>query len=206
MAYPDPEEVQEVTSQDESSFPLFRVSHSHVKPLTADLSINGVNVTMEIDTGAAMSVMSCTQQLALFPASKITPSSIVLRTYTTEKLHVIGEMTVTVKYQNQQATMPLFVVDGEGPALLGRNWFAHIRLDWANIAYSSHTPELQAVLDSHADVFKDELGTVKGTSISLAMKDSTVPKFFRPRPVPLALKDTISKELDRLEKAGINSG
>lgn len=81
---------------------------------------------MEIDTGAAMSVMSRTQQLALFPSAKLTPSSIVLRTYTTENLHVIGEMIVTVKYQNQQATMPLLVLDGEGPALLGRNWFAHI--------------------------------------------------------------------------------
>ena len=60
--------------------------------------------------------------------------------------------------------------------------------------------ELQAVLDSHADVFKDELGIVKGTSISLVMKDGTVPKFFRLCPVPLALKDTISKELDRLQK------
>jgi hypothetical protein len=86
-------------------------------------------------------------------------------------------MTVTVMYQNQQATMPLTVVDGEGPALPGCNWFAHIGLDRANTAYSSHTLELQAVLDSHADVFQDELGTVKGISISLAMKGGTVPFF-----------------------------
>ncbi len=36
------------------------------------------------------------------------------------------------------------------------------------------------------------------------MKPEATPKFFRPTPMPFALKDAVGQELDRLEKEGIS--
>ncbi|XP_069133160.1 uncharacterized protein [Argopecten irradians] len=50
---------------------------------------------------------------------------------------------------------------------------------------------------------EEELGTVKGVTATLRLQEKVTPKFFKPRPVPFALRDKISNELERLEKAGI---
>ena len=68
----------------ESSLPLLHLKepqHAATKPLTIDVQINGIDITMEVDTGAAVSVMSWTQQLELFPTAQLKKSSLVLRTY-----------------------------------------------------------------------------------------------------------------------------
>jgi hypothetical protein len=53
------------------------------------------------------------------------------------------------------------------------------------------------------DVFNDELGTVKGIQASLKLKEGATPKFYKPRPVPYALRDKVADEIKRLEKLGI---
>ena len=49
---------------------------------------------------------------------------------------MLGELTAFVEYADQKKDLVL-VVEGDGPALLGRNWLHAIQLDWAMIA---HTP------------------------------------------------------------------
>ncbi|CAC5392454.1 unnamed protein product [Mytilus coruscus] len=51
-------------------------------------------------------------------------------------------------------------------------------------------------------VFKDELGTVKGMKAKIYVDESAVPKYFKARPLPYALKDKVEMELERLEKEG----
>ena len=169
-----------------SELPLFRLDHTVVKPITVTVQINGIAISMEVDTGAAMSVMTVSQQKEVFPDAELSPSSIVLKTYTTEPLEVHGEMSAQVQNHNQSYTLPILIVEGNGPALLGRNWLNKLKLDWGTLAYSAVTRSLQNVLDSHMDVFKDELGTVKDIKVSLTTKSTSQLKFHRPRPVPLA--------------------
>lgn len=47
---------------------------------------------------------------------------------------------------------------------------------------------LQQVLSEHEEVFKEELGTLKGTKATIHVKDNAVPRFFRPRSIPYAMK------------------
>ena len=96
------------------------------------------------------------------------------------------------------------VVAGNGPSLFGQNWLKYIQLDWKQIAsvrVNSHG--LQALLQKHDDLFKDELGTVKPHKATLHVKADATPRFFKPRPVPFAIKEAIGKQLDSLEKQGI---
>ena len=59
------------------------------------------------------------------------------------------------------------------------------------------------MLEEHKDVFKDELGTMKGVKAKLFVKPGSSPKFFKPRSFPHALKGAIEQELDRLERMGV---
>ncbi len=45
----------------------------------------------------------------------------------------MGELQVNVSYGDQRAQLPLIVVDGNGPNLMGRNWLKHIQLNWQHI-------------------------------------------------------------------------
>ena len=58
-------------------------------------------------------------------------------------------------------------------------------------------------MQQHSNVFKDELGTVNSYKVTLHIKPEATPKFFKPHPVPFAIKGAVGKELDRLEQQGI---
>ena len=157
---------------------------------------------MEVDTGAAVSLMSRIVQEKLFPQASLQKSATTLRTYTGEAMRVIGKLQVIVTYGSQTKTLTLYIVPGNGPTLLGREWLQHIRLDWKAIALMTKDP-LQQLLNKHAELFDDTLGTMKDYTATLRVKDSARPKFHKPRPVPFAVWEAVSKELDRLEKLRI---
>ena len=56
-----------------------------------------------------------------------------LRAYSGEFLPVIGKVVIPVTYNEQKHNLPLFVIDGQKPALLGRNCLKQVRLDWQSI-------------------------------------------------------------------------
>ena len=54
----------------------------------------------------------------------------VLCTYSGEPLRVLGCITVSVFHRDQQVDLPLLIVKGNGPTLLGRNYLEKLKLDW----------------------------------------------------------------------------
>ena len=46
--------------------------------------------------------------------------------YTGESIVVLGSLEVEVSYENEMFTLPLIVVQGSGPSLLGQNWLQQI--------------------------------------------------------------------------------
>ena len=103
------------------------------RSMNVQLQINGTPLSMEIDTGAAVSIISEQTQRNLFPDVTLQHSRIKLRTYTGEPMPVLGEMTVDVTYRQNHYTLALFVVEGNGPSLFGRSWLQHICLDWKSL-------------------------------------------------------------------------
>ena len=160
---------------------------------------------MELDTGAAVSVISEQTYQSVWPHNQpsLQPSNVKLRTYSGEELEVIGSIPVQVNYQGQQEELPLLVVRGTGASLLGRNWLEKIRLDWQGIHQLQQVPALQETLQRYAEVFEDELGVIKGVEAQIDVDPQAQPRFCKARPVPLALKDKVEAELDRLQKEGI---
>ena len=142
--------------EDTDEYSLFYSSAGRTQPITVPVTLNGLDTTMEIDTGAALSVMNEHTYRSLWPKRKppLKPTSIRLKTYTGEHIVVKGIIRVHVLYQAQQAELDLLVVAGKGPSLLGRDWLENLRLDWQSIKYSTTVADdLQEILDKHSTVF-----------------------------------------------------
>ncbi|XP_077536029.1 uncharacterized protein LOC144148355 [Haemaphysalis longicornis] len=97
------------------------------------MTINGVLVNMELDTGAAVSVMSTTQFRQLFPSAVLEPTRVKLRTYTGALVQPQGVSLVNVQHGDYSASLPLYVVDHKEPPLLGREWLHAVQLEWTKI-------------------------------------------------------------------------
>nr|XP_055073117.1 uncharacterized protein K02A2.6-like [Misgurnus anguillicaudatus] len=163
---------------------------------------------MQIDTGAAVSIISEEMFQAAFATEPLEVAGVKLKTYTGEIMPVLGQFKAQVSYEGQSEQLPLIVVKGEGPALCGRNWLQKLTLNWKKIKHVSQVPQpktLQEVLDLCPDVFKDELGTLSGLKAKILVNPEVSPRFCKARPLPFAMKAQVDAELDRLEKAGIIS-
>ena len=116
---------------------------------------------------------------------------------------VLGLITVPVHHNNQQKTLPLLVVKGGGPSLLGRDWLQHLRLDWKAIHQVCLIDDVRAILDRYAGLFQEELGTLQGMKVKLLMDSDVQPKSCKPRPVPFALRQKVETELQRLQDESV---
>ena len=100
--------------------------------------------------------------------------------------------------------LKLFVVRGDGPSLLGRDWLMQLRLDWKQVhVVRSNSSQLDATLKRHSEVFKDELGTIRGIKAKIQIQADAQPRYYRPRVVPYALRGKVAFALERLEEEGI---
>ena len=103
---------------------------------------------MELDTGAAMSLISESTQKSLFPDVTLRPSEDTLHTYTSKVVSVKGELDVHVQYEQQSCHLSILVIHGLGPSLIGRDWMSKIRFNWADIKRTQcQNKELRSLID-----------------------------------------------------------
>eukprot|EP00731_Ephydatia_muelleri_P020944 Em0013g671a len=143
----------------EDMYTLFNVSDVSLAPFRVPMEINKASLEMEVDTGAAASVISEVTYKTLWKGKcnerpPLKHTNALLRTYTGERLlRILGRISV------------------------------------------------QEILGKHKELFKDELGLLKGTQIHV--NETATPLFFKPRAVPYAVREKVEKELERLEKLGV---
>ena len=95
-----------------SDYPLFTFP-SNAKPIVVTVQVNNVDLPMELDTGVSLSLISEATYKSLLPAlPPLSPTSVVLTTYTGEKIPPLGSIDVTVVYRSQESRLPLLVVAG----------------------------------------------------------------------------------------------
>ena len=180
--------------ESETEYDMHTLSKKDSQPYLLEIELNSVPVQMEIDTGAAVSVISESTYSDIQKRSFCPPLQPVdskLRTYTGHHIEVLGITPIKVRYEKKELYLSIHVVKGSGPNLLGRDWLA--------IDYSD---SVQRLLDKHPTVFNEELGCLKGTKVKLNVFPDAQPKFYRARTVPLIHKEKVEREL---QKKGIIS-
>ena len=102
--------------------------------------IEDVNFQMEVETGAAVSILNYSDYERHFKYLALKPVEKSFHAYAGTPLDVAGQILVDVVQNGQRATLPLLVMRAEryAPPLLGRSWMMKIRLDWANLFPSTN--------------------------------------------------------------------
>ena len=95
---------------------------------------------------------------------------------------------------------------GEGPTLLGRDWFRIIRLNWSDVNRVSNSDAgYDTVLNKYPGMFSDGVGTFAGPRMRIHVSVDAQPLFHKAGPVPYMMRLMIKYELDRLQSEGIIS-
>ena len=92
-----PTSEEPATSQGEwGLFALFTTSDAGIK---VDMELNGTNVSMILDTGASVTLISRKTWKEKFPNVKLDKSEVLLKTYSGEHLQVLGQTQMLVDYE-----------------------------------------------------------------------------------------------------------
>lgn len=71
-----------------------------------------------------------------------------------------------------------------------------------NIPNNAHC-QLNAILQSVDELFSGTMGTIQGHTAKIHIPEGVKPKTFRPRPVPIALQEQVTAEIDRLVREDV---
>ena len=190
---------------EQQEFHLFNCSQSKVSPYRIHVNINCIPVAMELDTGASATVINETVYRQINEGRQkpeLQESKTVLRSYTGQEVPILGKFTGSVNYKGQNKELPVIVVKGTQPCLLGRDWLENIQIDWHEIRQLQPN-QLHAVLEKYKEVFREGLGTFNKVEAKIKVVPDAQPRYFRPRPVPYALRDKIERELERLQSQNV---
>ncbi|KAL9961633.1 hypothetical protein ACROYT_G030616 [Oculina patagonica] len=186
---------------------MFTVSDSRgkCKEFIVPVAIDGKTVDMELDTGASVTIIPQSVWTDVLASKPVDRTDVKLRSYSGHEIPVIGEAKVQVTYRDQETVLPVVITGNDGPMLISRDWLSVLKLDWGQIKQISLEPvnKLDLLQTKYSSLFDGNLGTIKGVTAHLKLKENAVPQFFKPRPVPFVLKEKIADELRRLEKIGV---
>lgn len=183
-----------------------KVDVHEVAELKAELKVAGKQINFVVDTAASVTVISETQYQKTLAHVALNNTDAKLKSYCNSSIPVVGCAEVEVEYEGSKHKLPLVIVGGSNVALLGRNWLKFIKLNWKEMFQVSMVkPKAKEILDKHKNVFKPAgpEDRIRGHKANINIQPDSQPKFFKARPVPYVQLETVEKELNRLETAGV---
>ncbi|KAJ8356836.1 hypothetical protein SKAU_G00196300 [Synaphobranchus kaupii] len=146
------------------------------KGITMDVTLDGREVNMHVDTGAAVSLLSEVCYRKSQSQLPLKETKLQLTTYSGQTIPLLGYVQVAVQYEEQKANLPLVVVKGDRPALLGRNWLEKIKLNWQSIFSVEKVTDTDAavkeVLQRHPVVFAEGANVIKDFKVTIRTSPS----------------------------------
>jgi len=150
---------------------------SRVEPIKVEVKIEGKIVNMELDTGASVSIISEYEYRKKFGEIKLETDGLKLQYYhTNETVDTLGHIQVNIRYKNKKFKEKWYVLKGQGPMLLGREWLKEMGT-LPNLCINNsfgktllNKPLLNidlnnidnAIVEKFPEVFSNELGLHRG--------------------------------------------
>jgi hypothetical protein len=156
-----------------------------------------------LDTAAAVSVIGSELYAKHWGTRTLNKPSAVLKGYSGTKLDLAGEFEAKVEYQGQVVTCVLRVIEGNRPALFGRDLLKHLKLDWANIFAVKSDSRLDGILAKYKEVFSEKPGLIKGFEAHIPIDEDAVPRFKKAYSVPFPLQDKVRKQISEAVEKGV---
>ena len=173
-------------------------SGNTVKTYKVNLGLGPTSVEFQVDTGSACTIINeKIYRDKLSQSCTLQKTKTKLKSYTGDSIEVLGKCTVpvTYMYENETKQLIVYVVKGNRPCLLGRDWLSRINLNWKNI-FSVTSDNLESLFEGNSGAIRDYKAQIK-------VEDDVQPVFCKARPVPYALKENVEQQLRKLEENGV---
>ena len=108
---------------DEELYKMFTLRDRSSEPIVVKCLPNGVPMDMEYDTGVSLLVI-CQDTYTKFSKSScigdLEKTEVKLKTSMGESIPVLSKIRMHMKHEGQEEVLPVLVVKGTGPNLMGR--------------------------------------------------------------------------------------
>lgn len=200
--------------EENNEMPIFNlgdVSFDHkgnAKPIYVKLIVENIPLNFEADSGFAYTAISEKCYLKYFKNKQLFTNDLTLKDYIGVTFEPMGYLNLKVVYEQNEYVLKVYIIRNGGPPLIGRNGLNLLNLGICKIRYidndvDNSTKSITELINKFKNIFDNSLGTFNKQEIHLRLKDGAVPKFFKARPVPFALKPKIEDEVERLVKNGV---
>ena len=187
--------------------PIYNIQSESHEPLIINVRVNEHPLSLELDTGSAVTVIDMNTLHSILPEERIVPTKAVFRAYNHGVIHPKGELDVNVEYKNRMRTLKLYVVNGTHTPLLGRDWIHALDIlpnCINNLSVSTDTPpNIDPLIQKYEAMFTENIEPIKGYTYDITLQDNAQPRFRKARNVPFALQTRVENELRRLEQENI---
>ncbi|GAA55531.1 hypothetical protein CLF_108237, partial [Clonorchis sinensis] len=173
-------------------------------PYQVELHVNSAPMVFEMDTGSAVTLCSeKSWQDNLRPTvkDKLQQAPVRLRTYTGEEVKLLGTKNVNVSYKGVTVNETIYIAEGNGPNLLGRDWLQQLPI--LTFDQVSTLPEVQSLIRNYEVFSEPKTGKFSGGKVNIYVPPGTQPRFLKARSLPYLMRPKVEEELNRLQREGI---
>ena len=168
--------------------------------LWAELLVCGKRRRFQVDSGAAVNII----YIDFVDGKNFQTSTARLRMWNGTLTRPRGKVRLTVinPKNKQELELDFFVVEAETTPILGLQAIQELNFISVNHDYFVHMLEPATAFEKYASVFDSELGCLPG-DVNLSVVQGAASVALPVRGVPLALRDALKTELDRLVNIGV---
>lgn len=177
------------------------------KEWISSLKINGSNIDFKLDTGAQVNILPLNEYDKLANKPAVENKNIVLKTYTGEQIPIQGVCYANVELENKQQKIMFVVVSKNYPPLLGLEAIKQLGLVkrvhvvGEDKTLNTESSEQCEIAQEFAEVFEG-IGCLPVT-YKIQLKEDAVPVIHPARKIPVALRERLHNELNRMTELGI---
>jgi transposase InsO family protein len=171
----------------------------------ADLYIHDNPINFELDTGAKCNIMNLETLKSLRIAYKLQPSSAKIRGVHGKVQRAIGSVVLPCRYKDDTRMVKFQVLNTNNHNINLLGSADCVKFGMVARVYSAETDthsEIAKIINMYKNVFDDVIGCLPG-EYDIKIDENAHPVVHPPRSVPVALREKVRAELNRLEAAGI---
>ena len=189
-------------SDNEADLLTFPVESSEECPSQDDwhvsLKIADTNVNFKLDSGADCNVISKSLLARLPVGPKQTRQcKAKLKVYDGRRITPSGKISLTCEYKGKFTVLDVILIEQDLPSILGLK--SCLDLGLIKRIYYLQEENLES---EYADVFEG-LGEIKGVQHKIQIDPNATPVVHPPRRVPVALREPLKEELQRMDELGV---